>query len=149
MKVIFTDNVKDVAARGDIKNVRPGYFRNYLFPFNKAILATDGSLAQWETLRKQILIEKEQMKSKMEEVKSRLEGKKLSIEKKATKKGTLYGGIKAADVVKAVKSEYHVEVPTEAVTIKGDAKVAGGHTVTLKLADGVETTLMLEVVGKE
>lgn len=149
MKVIFLDHVPGVAAAGDSKNVKPGFFRNYLLPRKKAVLATEPLMKEWEERRKHILIEKEQLKAKLEETKRRLSDAKLRIEKKVTAKGTLYGGVKAADVVKAVLTQYNVEIPEEAVVIEKAIKAVGAYEVRLNLGEGVETVLPVEVVEKK
>lgn len=148
MKVIFTDNVKGVASRGDAKNVKPGYFRNYLLPFGKAQLATDSLLKEWEERRKKMMIEKEQLKAQLEEMKRRLAEAKLRIEKKVTKKGTLYGGIKPADIAKAIKEQFKLEVPETAVVMTTQIKTIGIFDVKLDFGEGVETALPVEVVEK-
>lgn len=149
MKVIFLDQVPGVATRGDVKNVKPGFFRNYLLPQKKAVLATEPLLKEWDELKKRMLIEKEQLRGKLEEMKRRLSAAKLKIEKKVTAKGTLYGGVKPADIAKAVRAEYSVEIPEEAVMIEKPIKAVGTYEVRLNFGEGVETMLPLEVVEKK
>lgn len=149
MKVIFTDNVQGVAARGDIKNVKRGYYRNFLLPRKKAVLATEPILKEWEERRKHMLIEKENLKGQLKETKRRLEGAKVRIEKKLTAKGTLYGGVKATDVVKAIQEQLNIEVPATAVIVGNAIKAAGNHSVKLHLGEGVEVEIPVEVVEKK
>lgn len=149
MKVIFTDKVPGVASRGDIKNVRGGFFRNYLLPYKKAVPATASLLKEWEERRKHMLIEKEQLKAKLEETMRRLAGAKAKIEKKVTKKGTLYGGVKAKDIVGALKEQFQLEVPETAVVLADHIKAVGIFEVKLNFGEGVETVVPVEVVAKE
>ncbi len=149
MKVIFTDHVAGVAHRGDIRNVRNGFFRNYLLPYKKAVMATQPLLKEWEERRKRMLIDKEQLKSKLEETMRRLSGAKAKIEKKVTKKGTLYGGIKAKDVASALKEQFHIEVPESSVVMSDHIKAVGTFDVKLNFGEGVETVVPIEVVEKK
>lgn len=149
MKVIFTDNVTNVAARGDVKNVKPGFFRNYLQPFKKALLATEPLLREWEERRKRMLIAKEQLKAKMAEIARRFENAKVRIEKKVTKKSTLYGGVKALDIVKALHEQFNIEIPENAVLIEKPIKSTGTYQITLTLAEDVKTQLTVEVCEKK
>lgn len=148
MKVIFTDNVKGVAGKGDVKNVKNGFFRNYLQPNRKAVPATEQLIKQWENLRKKMLIEKEQLRAQFEEIKRRLEGAKLKLEKKVTKKGTLYGGIKPSDVAKAIKTQMNLEIPETAIILKDTIKTVGTFEITLNFGEGIEGKVSLEVVEK-
>ncbi len=149
MKVIFTDHVPGVASRGDVKNVRDGFFRNYLMPYRKAVIATEPLLKNWEERRKRMLIEKEQLKTKLEETMRRLAGAKAKIEKKVTKKGTLYGGVKAKDVAAALKAQFQLEVPETAVVLTDHIKAVGTFDVKLNFGEGVETIVPVEIVAKE
>lgn len=149
MQVIFTEDIQGTALKGDIKNVKPGFFRNYLQPRKKALLATDSLLKLWEEKRKNILIQKEQLVAKLEEIKRRLAEAKLKIEKKVTKKGTLYGGVKAVDIVNALKEQFEMEVPSEALVLASAIKTVGIHNVVLKFGEGVETAIQVEVVEKK
>lgn len=145
MKVIFTQSVPGVAVKGDVKNVRGGFFRNYLLPYNKAVLGTATLLKQWEGRRQKMLIEKQELKGKIEETMRRLGSAKVRVEKKITAKGTLYGGVKALDIVKAVKDQLSLDVPEEAVVLKSAIKTVGAYELTLNLGDGVTANLQLEV----
>ena len=52
MKVILTDEIRGLGARGDIVTVKDGYARNYLIPKNLAREATAGNLKGIEQERK-------------------------------------------------------------------------------------------------
>lgn len=149
MKVIFTDSVKGVALKGDTKNVKRGFFRNYLLPRGKAVLATNALVKEWEERRKRMMIAKEELRAKLEETKARLAGAKLKIEKKVTAKGTLYGGVKAADIVKALKSSLKLEMPETAVVFGAPIKAVGEYEVKLNLGEGVEATVLVTVIEKK
>lgn len=148
MKVIFTKNVPGVGSKGDIKNVSDGYYRNFLEPKKNAILATQEMLAVWESKRQQIMIEKEQLKKQFEEMKRRIGGGHIRIEKKVTKAGTLYGGVKKSDIAVAIKEALKLEISEESIVLKSPIKQVGQHEITIHLAEGIETTLPIEVVSK-
>ena|SRR3989338_4117141 len=148
MKVIFTENVQGVAVRGDVKNVKNGFYRNFLMPFKKASPANAAMLKEWEERRKKLIIEREEMKKQFEEIKRRITGAVLTVEKKVTKKGTLYGGIKASDVAELIKKEFKVDVPETAVKIKAVIKSVGTYETPIHLGEGVDTTVTLKVVEK-
>lgn len=149
MKVIFTDNVSGVALKGDVKNVKSGFYRNYLQPFKKAAPATANALKDWEERRKRILIERENLKEKLEEMKRRFAETKLFVEKKVTSKGTLYGGVKASDIVSAIKQQLNMEVPETAVVMKKAIKTVGVCEVLLHLGEGIELKVPVEVLEKK
>lgn len=149
MKVIFTDNVNGVAYKGDVKAVKDGYYRNFLQPNHKAIPATTGNLREWEELRKGLMIQKEQLKAKLEETQKRLSAGALTIHKKVTAKGTLYGGVKASDIVTAIAEMLKLEIPVGAVEMPEQIKKLGTYTLKLNLGEGVQANLPIEVVEKK
>ena len=149
MKVIFTDNVPGVALKGDVKGVRNGYFRNYLLPFSKAVPETEPLMRDWEERKKKMMIDQQQLMAQWDETKRRLADVKLNLVKKVTNKGTLYGGVKAKDVTTALMSQCHVEVPESAVMFEAPIKSVGDYHIVLKLAEGVEARVAVEVKAKE
>ena len=148
MKVIFTDDVKSVASAGDAKNVKDGFFRNYLLPRKKAVIATEHLLKQWEQRRKKLLIAKEQLHAKFKEAKQRLEGAVLKIAKKVTKKGTLYGGVKPADIAKEIQEQLNIEIQPSAVIIDQPIKTVGKFDIKLDFGEGIMANVSVEVEEK-
>ena len=66
MKVLFLKDVPGVALGGEVKEVKNGYARNYLIPYNIAVLANNENLKQVEKIK--IVAEKERI-AKMEDLK--------------------------------------------------------------------------------
>ena len=67
MKVIFLKNVKGVANEGDIKEVKEGYAKNFLFKQKLALEATTANMKAHEEKLESI---KEQEKLKVAEAKA-------------------------------------------------------------------------------
>ena len=51
MRVLFLKDVPGVALGGDVKEVKNGYARNYLIPYNIAVLANNESMKQIEKIK--------------------------------------------------------------------------------------------------
>lgn len=149
MKVIFTQTMKGVAFKGDVKTVKDGFYRNFLERRQMAIPATAAKLKEWEELRKKLMIEKEHIKSKLEETKKRLSSGALQIHKKVTAKGTLYGGVKTSDIAAAIADQLKMEVAPESIHIQEAIKKVGTYKVTLNLGEGVSSELPIEIVEKK
>jgi large subunit ribosomal protein L9 len=52
VKVLLRRDVKGIGRRGDIVTVSSGHARNYLIPNGLAVEATEGAVAQAETLKR-------------------------------------------------------------------------------------------------
>lgn len=48
MQVILKEKVENLGVLGDIVNVKPGYARNFLIPFGKAVQATKANIETFE-----------------------------------------------------------------------------------------------------
>ena len=54
MQVILLEHVDSLGNLGDVVKVKPGYARNYLIPQKKALRATAGNVAYFESQKKEI-----------------------------------------------------------------------------------------------
>ena len=52
MKIILKQDVKDLGKTGEIRSVKPGFARNYLFPKKLAEEFNDKNNKQWLHLKK-------------------------------------------------------------------------------------------------
>ena len=52
MQVLLRSDVAGVGRRGDIVNVSSGHARNYLLPNGLAVVATDGTVRQSDSMKK-------------------------------------------------------------------------------------------------
>ena len=59
MQIILTRNVKDYGKRGEVKDVKPGYYRNFLQPNGLAFTATPNRLKWAEGLMEKAVKQKE------------------------------------------------------------------------------------------
>jgi len=54
MKVILTQDIKGIGKKGEIKEVKDGFARNYLIPSNLAIIATKQNIIEVQQAKKKI-----------------------------------------------------------------------------------------------
>lgn len=144
MEIILLENLPGIGIKGDLKRVRPGFFRNYLLPQNKAVLATEAVKRIWEKRRQKMLLEKEALKSKTKEFLERLSGKTFVVKQKATKKGTLYSAITAEKIVEILKAEAKVELTPEMIVLEVPLKKTGVHEIPVRIGDEA-VTFSLEI----
>ena len=130
MQVVFIKDIKGIASKGDVKNVKDGYFQNYLLPRKLAALATTAMVKQAESMRKQLSVEKGRIKEQAEELSKKLEGYKIVLRSKA-KGDKLYGSIKEKDIVDAIYKGLKIKVENENVGLSEHIKVAGSYEVPM------------------
>ncbi|NUP90112.1 MAG: 50S ribosomal protein L9 [Candidatus Sumerlaeia bacterium] len=139
VKVILTKDVKDVGRAGTVKNVAPGYARNYLFPRSLAVPATEGYMRQLELKRKRAEQLAAVEKSEAHRAAEGLAKVELRYTLKAGEQGQLYGSVSQQDIADGLR-EKGFEVERRRVLLKEHIKKTGLHLVDIRLHG--------EVVGK-
>ena len=149
MKVILLTELRGKGGEGDVVDVAPGFFNNYLGPQKMAILATKGNLKQLEQRKNNIAKREEKRIADAEALKASLEGKSIYVEAKVGEEGVLFGSVTAAMVADAVKAETGVEIDRKRLEMGSAIKTAGAHTVALSIYRDIKVELALTVGDKK
>lgn len=143
MQVIFLEDVAGVGKKGEVKEVKDGYARNFLLPRHLAEEATAG--------RKKILADqaKAQQARALREIESarslqaQLKGLVVSMPAKVGESGRLFGAVTSGDVADALQGQ---GLAVDRKQIKMDAiKSLGDHEVRVHLHEGIDATLVIKV----
>lgn len=148
MQVVFIQNVKGVAHKGEIKNVKDGYFNNYLFPNKLAVLGTPDKLKQAEEIRKRQVIERERIASEAKDIKTKLEGMSISITRKSHDE-KLYAAITEKDLIDEIQKKTNVRLGKDNIVMEKQIKKTGNHTVKINLTEGISCEINLEIKGEK
>ncbi len=140
MKVIFMQNVAGVARKGDVKDVKMGYWRNFLLPGDFAKEATPAVLKQVEGEKKQESETVEARISQLAQAVKELEKEQLVIEAKADEKGGLFAGIDEEKIVDLIKERLKVKIPAKFIKLEKPIKQIGVYDIPVK-----DAILKLEV----
>ena len=143
MKIILTEDVKKIGKKGEVVNVKQGYFRNYILPNNLGVEANKENLAKLdEHLKKLKKEEEENIKAAMEN-KEKIEKTEVIIKVKAGENGKLFGSITNMDIKKAL-DEKNIEVDKKKID-KADIDSLGDYEITIKLYQQVSAKLKVKV----
>ncbi len=143
MKVILTTRVQHLGQPWELKEVKNGYARNFLFPRSLAIPATKQSIERAKKLQEQRVKHVEEMKANAAEMSKKLSEVKLSFKRKA-RGSKLYGSIAEKDICDALAQGHKMEIGKEMVRME-HIKTMGSHSVVIHLAEGVEVKLPVTV----
>lgn len=146
MKLVLLSDVSDLGKKGELVDVSDGYARNFLLPRNKAMKATEGSLAQAEKLRRTCEQSDRRAKEEAERIAVQLTGVRVVVAAHAGDEGKLYGSVSTNDVVQGVKKFTGVDLDRRAVDIRTPIRAIGLHEVWLKLHTDVEFPITLDVI---
>jgi len=147
LKVVFRSDVRGIAHAGDVKNVSPGYARNFLFPRQLAFPASNGALRQWDTERQGTLAKVAKRRDDTQSVAQKIEALTLTITAKASDEGRLFGSVTRQEIKDALAKE-GVVVDRRMIELVEPLKQTGSATVPVHLGHGVQAQLKITVVGE-
>ncbi|HBA45929.1 50S ribosomal protein L9 [Candidatus Nomurabacteria bacterium RIFCSPLOWO2_02_40_28] len=133
MRVIFLKDVPRVGRKYDIKEVNDGYAMNFLLPRKLAMTATPKAVAELELKKKEIVIEREVQENLLLKNLEEIKDKVLHMTGKTDEKGHLFSGIRARDIVEAMKTEYHADINEGAIKLEKPIKEIGEFTIPLEI----------------
>ncbi|MFN7940572.1 MAG: 50S ribosomal protein L9 [Thermoanaerobaculia bacterium] len=148
MKVILMSDLRHRGRRGQVVEVKPGFARNFLFPQGLALVATPGNLKRFEHEKKKIDARHDAEREAAAAIAAQIAGLKLTIAKRATETGALYGSVTASEVVDAMAAK-GVTVDRRQVDLAGGIKTVGDHTLRIDLHSEVVAELALTVSAAE
>lgn len=146
MKVIFQQDVKGQAKKGELKEVSDGYARNYLIPRRLAVEATRDNLNAFALKEKAKKAQLAKEKEQAEENASRIKDVVVTIRAKAGTSGKLFGSVTSQEIVEALKEQHGIDLEKNRL-VQGDPIKAFGHyEVRCKFGFGIDGTLNLLVI---
>ncbi len=146
MQVLFLQNVKGVGRKGEVKSVKEGYFRNYLLPAGLAVMATSSVIKQSDKIRKNEVIQKDRLLEEAREVTKKIDGAVIVLSAKA-KGDKLYGSITEKEIIDALEKVKKVRLEKAHLVMKDHIKTTGNFDVRVKIVDGAEAVLKVEING--
>ena len=133
MKVILTQDVKNLGKKGALVEVAEGYGRNFLLPRGLAMEASQGAVKALEA-------EKERQQQKVARVAAdaraaaaKLQGRTITVKARVGEGTRLFGSVTAKDVAEALLKATKIEIDKRKIEIKEPIKSLGTYPVTIKL----------------
>jgi len=146
MELILKEDVKNLGARGELVDVKPGFARNYLIPKGLAIVATKASRRILEEEKRQREVRDRKLKRDLRETAEELKNLSVTIVVQAGEEDQLYGSVSERDIAEAVSKESGIEITPRQVELEKPIKVLGVYTVTINLHADVEAQVKVWVV---
>lgn len=143
MKVIALERFGQ-AKVGDIVEVKAGFYRNFLQPFNKAELATAANIKMYEQRADEYAAKEATRLSEANALAEKLREQSIAVSCPATEDGKLYGSITAREIVAGLAA-MGVTVSKQAVELPdGPIRTLGEHDIRLRLH--ADVTLPINVL---
>ncbi|MDR0977453.1 MAG: 50S ribosomal protein L9 [Endomicrobium sp.] len=148
MKVILRTDITNVGRQGEVKEVSPGFARNYLIPQNFAMEASSANLKIWE--REKIKFEKkrESIIAEAKTLASKIEEAEFTIKVKIGENGKIFGSITPANLSNVFK-EKGIEVNKRDILLSDNIKEAGNYEINIRLHPEVVVKAKVAVIGEK
>ncbi len=146
MKVILLEDVKTLGKENTVVEVSDGHARNFLFPQNLAVPATEEAI---QKLKERETIAKKQSQKAvvaMGKVAEKLDGYELSLEEKVNEDGVLYASVTKKMIAKALKKA-KFDIDEEMVDLKDPIKNPCTKSITINLPHNFEAEIRLTIEG--
>ena len=147
MKVILLEDVKDLGKEGDVVEVSDGHARNFLFPQNMAVVATDAALQKRKEKEKAMSKKEHKEVSMTGDLAAQLDGYELILEEKMNDSGVLYAAVTKEMIAKALKKA-KLKVDVSGIALEAPVKEPGEYEVSISLPHGFEAQIRLIIEGK-
>lgn len=148
MQVILLEKIRNLGNLGDQVDVKPGYGRNYLIPQNKAVFATEKSIALFEARRAELEKKAAQSLAQAQQRAAKLGDITVVISAQASDEGKLYGSVSVAEIKDALAARDIEVKKREIIMSEGPIHSIGSYTVEVMLHSDVLAELKVEVVSK-
>ncbi|MFT5483648.1 MAG: large subunit ribosomal protein L9 [Halieaceae bacterium] len=149
MEVILLEKVANLGNLGDKVNVKAGYGRNYLVPYNKAVPATVSNVAAFESRRAGLEAEAAEVVAAAQTRGNQLEGLEVVIEANAGDEGKLFGSVGSRDIAEAVKNAIGIELTKSEIKLPtGALRELGEYSIDIQLHSDVTQAITLRVIAE-
>lgn len=148
MELILLQKVVNLGNLGDKVKVKPGFGRNYLIPYGKAVPATADNLAAFEAKRAEYEAKANKVLADAEARKAKLEGASVTIAANASTEGKLFGSVGPRDIAEAFTAAGLPLTKSEVVMGEGAIRRTGEFDINVHLHADVETTVKVIVTGE-
>ena len=142
MKVIFVQDVPNVAQAGDTKEVAHGYARNFLIPRGLAVVAKPGAANT-------VVIRQSKIAREVAELADKLDGVEIGLKARAGAKDRLYGAITAADIATELSKTVGMVVDKRKVALDKPIHQLGSYEIAVKLAKDIVPKITVIVAEEE
>jgi large subunit ribosomal protein L9 len=146
MELILLQKVVNLGGLGDKVKVKPGYGRNFLIPYGKAVPATAKNVAEFETRRSDYEAKANSIHAAADERKAKLDGASVTIKANASTEGKLYGSVGPRDIAEAFTAAGLQLGKSEVIMSDGPLRRTGEFEITVHLHADVETKVKVTVV---
>ncbi|KDP43957.1 hypothetical protein JCGZ_05424 [Jatropha curcas] len=144
-KIILKEDVADLGKKGQLIDVKAGYYRNFLLPMGKAQIVTPILLKEMKIEEERIEAEKKRVKEEAQQLALMFETVgAFKVKRKGGKGKLIFGSVTAQDIVDIIKAQLQRDVDKRIVSLP-EIRETGEYIAELKLHPEVTARVRLNV----
>jgi large subunit ribosomal protein L9 len=141
VKVVLTQDVATLGKAGELKEVSPGYMRNYLVPRKLAVMATPTELKTLEARRASVVKTQQKARTEAEDMAARLSAAPVTFQVRVGEQNRLYGSITSKDIADELARAANITIDRRDIELDEPLKTLGTFAVPVKLGHEVKGTV--------
>lgn len=146
IKIILRQDVPNLGQAGEVKQVAPGYFRNFLQPRGLAVEASKGQMRALQTSSSTRAAQVSRAKLQADSQARHLQDVTLTIPVRLGEQGRIYGSVTNKDIAEALSEQAGTTIDRHKIELAEPLKSIGVHSVPVRLEHGVEAHVRVELV---
>ena len=148
MKVIFLQDVANLARKNEIKEVKNGHARNFLIPNKLARKVTIKDLENLEVIKKAEAEKVEQGLADKKIMAEKMEGKEFVLKFKVGDEGQLFESVTTTKIAQAIQ-EKGFDVKEDQIDLDEPIKSIGEFPVNIDLGDNLKVKVIVIITKLE
>jgi large subunit ribosomal protein L9 len=145
MKVILISDIETIGKRGETKDVKEGFARNYLFPRKLAVEATQGNLKVFEQKKQALKKKEDKDRTDAQGLANRLNEMSCIIPVKVGEEEKIFGSVTSQNISDFL-AELGFEISKKDIELEAPIKTLGTHQVLIRLHHDVTVNIKVEVI---
>lgn len=145
MKVLLLKDVKNLGLRGETKEVKEGYFKNFLLPQKLAKALTQALARNLEEEKLRLKLQQEKEKSRLLKLKERLEGLMVEVPTKLGREGQVFGSVSKTRILEQLGA-LGISLEKDQLLLQRPIKSTGEVAVPFDLGYEITGSFMVRVV---
>ncbi len=148
MKVLLKEDIEKLGSAGELVDVKPGYGRNYLIPQNKAVMATEGAIKNYEHMKREAELRATLTVEAAAELAEQLEATSVTISATVGEDDKIFGTVTNIQVAEALE-ERGIIIDRRKISMDQDINSLGEYTATVDLMGDLNPKVKVWVVKEE
>ena len=149
VRVVFLQDIPNVAEAGDIKTVKRGYAKNYLLPRNLAVVANAHELNRLEAIKRAAVVYREKQTNVMSDLAHKIEGLRVTMVQRAGPVGQLYGSVTAGMVAIELSSVLGTDVDRRSISLAEVIRQTGEFQAGIRLGPEMSASFSVVVIAED